>query len=248
MPCVPVALAYNVLGSFVTHFFTTSLQSHLQKCRANIIKDIERFRHAAELAHRENVRRQHAEVIKKIGDNFAELPEETGRVSEMSKVTFPVSSIGMNKNYTFTGRDDVLEQMHSFFTGQDDNQTTLDGQLEAEHFVKRKTSPACCVLHGLAGIGKTQTALEYTYRYRTDYDAMFWIAAEQDWTLTSTYSQISELLGLLDSKTYKVKDDKRQNVAIQKAREWLQSTGEFYNKVQRFLLTLFCRAEMAFDL
>ena len=146
----------------------------------------------------------------------------------MKTVDFPVSTVDMNKNYTFTGRDDDLSHIHVILTRQDSDEPT---QLEAQNFLKRKTGPACCVLHGLAGIGKTQIALEYTYRHRHEYDAIFWLAAEHDWTLTSTYAQISNQLGLLDPKTFENDGDKRQTLAIEKAREWLQSTGKNSERV-----------------
>ncbi len=143
----------------------------------------------------------------------------------MDKVDYPVSTVAMNRNHTFTGRDDDLSHVHEILSRVDTEEIGSNSQLGAEHFVRRKTGPACCVLHGLAGIGKTQIALEYTYRYRSEYDATFWLETEHDWTLTSTYARISDQLCLLDPKTLEDDGDKSQTLAIQKAREWLQSTG-----------------------
>lgn len=54
---------------------------------------------------------------------------------------------------------------------------------------------------------------------------MFWLEAEHDWTLTSTYAQISDQLCLLEPKTSEDDGNQRQRLAIRKALEWLQSTG-----------------------
>lgn len=102
-------------------------------------------------------------------------------------------------------------------------------------------------MHGLAGIGKAQIALEYTYRYGSEYDAIFWLEAEHDWALTSTYAQISNQLGLLDPKTSEDDGDTRQIMAMRKAREWLQSTGND-SDIYETQLRLHCRAAMALGL
>ena len=40
-----------------------------------------------------------------------------------------------------------------------------------------------CVIKGLGGIGKTQTAIEYAHRFRGEYSAVFWVLAESRDTL-----------------------------------------------------------------
>lgn len=51
-------------------------------------------------------------------------------------------------------------------------------------------------LTGLGGIGKTQTALEYAYRYRDTYDAIFWVRAAARETLISDFVVLAHLLDL----------------------------------------------------
>lgn len=77
-----------------------------------------------------------------------------------------------------------------------------------------------CVLHGLGGTGKTQTALEYTYRFRKYYDYIFWLRAEHPYELAESYSVIAAVSGVqadVDSV------DQKYNIKL--AWEWLASTG-----------------------
>src|SRR5262249_24773046 len=62
------------------------------------------------------------------------------------------------QNFLFTGRDEVLGQLR----------TVLNEHLRA----------ALC---GMPGVGKTQTVVEFAYRYRNQYTATLWVnAATQD--------------------------------------------------------------------
>jgi tetratricopeptide (TPR) repeat protein len=50
---------------------------------------------------------------------------------------------------------------------------------------------------GLGGIGKTQVALEYAYRFASSYEAVFWLQADSQEILTTAYLQLAtQVLGL----------------------------------------------------
>ena len=51
-------------------------------------------------------------------------------------------------------------------------------------------------LNGLGGIGKTQTAVEYAYRHRQDYEVVLWAGANTRETLVADYAAIADLLDL----------------------------------------------------
>jgi tetratricopeptide (TPR) repeat protein len=91
----------------------------------------------------------------------------------------PVWNIPYPQNPLFTGREELLTQLAStLHTGQ----PTALSQPQA--------------ISGLGGIGKTQLALEYAYRYRGDYQAVLWTQADTRENLTSSYLTIATLLNL----------------------------------------------------
>src|SRR5918992_1188787 len=64
------------------------------------------------------------------------------------------------RNKNFTGRDDLLIQLRDGITTE-------------------VTAVLPHALHGQGGVGKTQVAIEYAHRFRSDYDLVWWIPADQ---------------------------------------------------------------------
>lgn len=85
-----------------------------------------------------------------------------------------------------------------FFTGRRDILATLHKQLRQRHPLALTQSLA---VSGLGGIGKTQIALEYAYRYGSAYSAVFWLNAETSQTLLNSFYTIAQMLALPESKT-----------------------------------------------
>jgi len=73
----------------------------------------------------------------------------------------PIWNVPYERNLHFTGRDEVLEKLHMTF------------QSDAP-------APIAQALRGLGGIGKSQTASEYAYRYSDEYDAVLWVRATRE--------------------------------------------------------------------
>jgi len=86
------------------------------------------------------------------------------------------------RNPNFSGRGELLERLH----------TSLQAG-SAAAVVPRGA------LHGLGGVGKTELALEYAHRYRSDYDLVWWIAAELPTSATADLAALAQELGIEQS-------------------------------------------------
>ena len=82
------------------------------------------------------------------------------------------------RNAVFTGRGEVLDQLHDRLAG-----TSM-------------AVVAPMALHGLGGVGKTQVALEYAHRYMADYDVIWWIPAEQGELINGALAPMAQSLGI----------------------------------------------------
>ena len=108
--------------------------------------------------------------------------------------------IPMARNFFFTGRVLLLEQLHAL--------------LSHEH---QAVLSQAVVLSGFGGVGKTQTALEYAYRHAQDYSALFWVHAETSESILASISAIAYTLNLPE------KDEANQKVLVNAVSRWLNS-------------------------
>src|SRR3989442_1010557 len=91
----------------------------------------------------------------------------------------PIWNVPYLRNFFFTGRKKLLIDLHSRFNTS-----------------KMATSPRTQVISGLGGIGKTQIALEYAYRYRSEYRDVLWINAATRETLIAGLVNVAVSLEL----------------------------------------------------
>jgi tetratricopeptide (TPR) repeat protein/transcriptional regulator with XRE-family HTH domain len=126
-------------------------------------------------------------------------PEETRRLLEASLTALsPYWSVPLPRNPFFTGREAILHTLHA--------RLGLD---------QRVTLTQSWTLHGLGGVGKTQIALEYAYRHALEYSAVFWIGAETEEQMISSFLRVAWVLGLPE------RDDKDQQRVIAAVQRWL---------------------------
>ena len=101
------------------------------------------------------------------------------------------------RNDDFVGREADLTKIHSSLS----------------------TPGSTCVLYGIGGIGKTGTAIEYTYRYERTYSHIFWVNAESAISCADSYSLIATHLLVADDDTAY-----EQGRLISLGREFLEQT------------------------
>lgn len=87
------------------------------------------------------------------------------------------------RNKNFTGRDDILARLRESATGQ-------------VATVVLPSEPLPHALQGLGGVGKTAVAIEYAHRYRSEYDLVWWIPADQPALIRSSLAALAGRLGL----------------------------------------------------
>jgi hypothetical protein len=85
------------------------------------------------------------------------------------------------RNSIFQDRPDILDKMH-------------------EQLKPTPSAPGLRLfaLYGIGGVGKTQLALEYCYRNRSTFPAIFWVSAERQDQIFQDFGTISQYLGLDD--------------------------------------------------
>jgi hypothetical protein len=77
------------------------------------------------------------------------------------------------RNPYLTGREDVLAGLRAGLPGAGKSGVAL-------------------AISGLGGMGKTQTAVEYAYRYRSDYHSVLWMDAESSQTIQTDCGRIGK--------------------------------------------------------
>jgi tetratricopeptide (TPR) repeat protein len=140
---------------------------------------------------------------------FADLVAETGedraralvldavrtRVKPAAKPRFPGhAAVAAADLPGFPGKGPAFRNLprrrNPIFTGRDELLATLRESL------RRGGRTTLSAVAGLGGIGKTQIALEYAYRFGVDYDVVWWVRAETTTTRTADLRALARAAGL----------------------------------------------------
>ena len=102
--------------------------------------------------------------------------------------------VSHEQNPVFTGRSEFLESLR-------------------EDLVSKGRQ----AIYGLGGIGKSQIALEYAYRHRGNYKAVFWAFANSETSISTDFIKIAKQLNLI------VQDMPEQAVIVGAVKRWLEA-------------------------
>lgn len=95
------------------------------------------------------------------------------------KAKYPVTLLPQAvNNAAFFGRDGVLSDIEAILDTPDTSTPILRSIL----------------LHGMGGVGKTQTAMNYAHTRRENYDVILWIRSETSLSLNSSMKEIARHL------------------------------------------------------
>jgi len=113
-------------------------------------------------------------------------------------------NVPYRRNPFFTGREELMQRLHTLLRQE-----------------KAAVLTQSLVLSGLGGIGKTQMAVEYAYRYAQQYASVFWINADTMESILASYTALAALLDLPEQH------DLDQQKAVTAVNRWLCTHREW---------------------
>ena len=119
-------------------------------------------------------------------------------------------NIPLPRNINFVGRDQILQDIHRTATSH------------------RFQGPDCviCVVYGMGGVGKTQTILEYAYRYRETFSYVFWVKANSYESAVESYCTIAQKIGLFNRPQWRARSIEKEDVgteAVSAVKNWVNA-------------------------
>ena len=153
-----------------------------------------------------NIRPQHRDTVVQLARLLRLNEQETTALFKAAQLEQPTEiwHVPYQRNMFFTGREETLQNLRRILAA---------GKTAA------LTQPQA--ISGLGGVGKTQTAIEYVYRYRHDYHTILWLRADSPETLLTELVNIARILNLPE------KDEQDQNRITHAVKRWLKIHREW---------------------
>ncbi|KAK0744936.1 P-loop containing nucleoside triphosphate hydrolase protein [Apiosordaria backusii] len=180
------------------------LQNHIQKLEVLVRKAKQEAGHALQ-EYRQEV---DSKAIHEAARNTEQLLSILSLKNEGSRSQIRdggTKFIAPSRNPSFVGRNSRLADIHlrlcpSTHVGEQDGQSLRS-----------------VVLCGLGGVGKSQLALEYIYRYKSSFQACFWVTCDSAVKTTEGFSKIARALGLGEVGVAQI---------IGNVKDWVQNTTD----------------------
>lgn len=116
-------------------------------------------------------------------DASARQPEDFGRGPRFPASMPEVWGGVPRRNTRFTGRESLLNDAYHLLQGAEPGAGVV-------------------TFYGMSGVGKTQMAAEYVYRFGSEYDVVWWVNAEKRVTYRRLLAELAPKLGLQTGQEY----------------------------------------------
>ncbi|MGW6442032.1 FxSxx-COOH system tetratricopeptide repeat protein [Lentzea sp. NPDC055074] len=152
---------------------------HEQQNRSGSIQLVDQEDSSVPLTEPPNVAVPPAAATSTEGENVSALEVPRSTESRREGVSQPrVWGPVPLRNTDFVGRQQLLEQLR---------QRLLE---------PGATAVLPEALHGMGGVGKSQTVVEYIYQHASEYDVVWWISAEHPAQITSSLVELAKRMGV----------------------------------------------------
>lgn len=150
----------------------------------------------------------------KLGELFGKSLQELGLFTEVEEENSEQGSVTSTSpdSHTHPTIWNVPYRRNPFFTGREE---ILHNLFESLTSSKRAALTQAKAISGLGGIGKTQIAVEYAYRYRKHYDAVLWVTASSRDSLISEFVLLAVLLAVPE------RYEQDQEIVLTAVKRWL---------------------------
>lgn len=158
----------------------------------------------------------------RLGSQFGKTIEELGLVQEAeSDLQEEANTSSPSLSSPVHQADSIHKQLwnipyrrNPFFTGREEILTALYTILNSHKAAALTQAQA---ISGLGGIGKTQIAVEYAYRYRNYYQAILWVTGSSRDTLLADFAMLAKLLDLQEQH------EQDQDIVVRAVKRWLST-------------------------